>query len=100
MTQRRAWRLALHPKRDSRIREIKSDRLLDTAHLLLPADQAGSPRRRARDAVSANRSRPSLPPFWHRPFSPPRLRTAAKAPYGEPPLVLRDQSAALRSSNP
>ena len=29
MTQRRAWRLALHPKRGSRIREIKSDRLLD-----------------------------------------------------------------------
>src|SRR5439155_8849906 len=63
------------------------------------ADQAGSPRRRARDAVSGSRSRPSLRPFWHRPFSPPRLRTAANAPYGEPPLVLRDQSAALRSSN-
>src|SRR5439155_19712434 len=28
LTQRRAWRLALHPKRGSRIREIKSDRLL------------------------------------------------------------------------
>src|SRR5438552_12536130 len=33
MTQRRAWRLALHPKRDSRIREIKSDRLL----MIVPA---------------------------------------------------------------
>src|SRR5438132_1973026 len=31
MTQRRAWRLALHPKRGSRIREIKSDRLLGSA---------------------------------------------------------------------